>query len=435
MAYSRTKGKHLSIQDRNDILSFLQRNMKLIEIAHYLQCDPRTIAKEVKNHRILKLTSDPNKCIHRMTCHTIGLCGFCTTYECRRCKRKQNCNELCKRFELIPSCKRLYKFPFTCNGCNKRNSCRLNKYEYNSIVANQSYRTTLIESRNHIHLTDEEIEKIDLIVSPLIKNNISPEIILHEHPELGISLTTLYKLIDSNKLSIKNIDLKRKIRRRVRKSKKDKSTKFEPICKTNRYYDDFLECISLYPNLDVWEMDTVEGKKGGKALMTLLQRKTNFMLVFLINSICKEEVSLVFKKIKKRLGDLLFSQTFPIILTDNGREFFDISGIENSYITNERLIRLFFCEPRQSQQKGKIEKNHEHIREIIPKGKEMDFLTEDDVNLISLHINNYLRPSLDFASPFDKARLMLSPKVLSLNKLFKLELRKIILKPSLLIKK
>ena len=182
-------------------------------------------------------------------------------------------------------------------------------------------------------------------------------------------------------------------------------------------------------------MDTVEGKKGGKALMTLLQRKTNFMLVFLINSICKEEVSLVFKKIKKRLGDLLFSQTFPIILTDNGREFFDISGIENSYITNERLIRLFFCEPRQSQQKGKIEKNHEHIREIIPKGKEMDFLTEDDVNLISLHINNYLRPSLDFASPFDKARLMLSPKVLSLNKLFKLELRKIILKPSLLIKK
>ena len=46
MTYSRTKGKHLSIQDRNDILSFLQRNMKLIEIAHYLQCDPRTIAKK-----------------------------------------------------------------------------------------------------------------------------------------------------------------------------------------------------------------------------------------------------------------------------------------------------------------------------------------------------------------------------------------------------
>ena len=40
MIYSRTKGKRLSVQDRNDILSFLQRNIKLIEIARCWQCDP-----------------------------------------------------------------------------------------------------------------------------------------------------------------------------------------------------------------------------------------------------------------------------------------------------------------------------------------------------------------------------------------------------------
>lgn len=86
------------------------------------------------------------------------------------------------------------------------------------------------------------------------------------------------------------------------------------------------------------------------------------------------------------------------------------------------------------KQKGKLEKNHEHIREIIPKGKEMDNLCNNDVNLISLHINNYLRPSLDFASPFMIASLMLNKKVMTLNNLYHLALDKVILKPSLLRK-
>lgn len=311
----------------------------------------------------------------------------------------------------------------------------MNKYEYDPRKANEDYNTRLVESRNHIHLSDQDLERIDRIVSPLIQKNISPEVILHIHPELNISIATLYKLIDLNLLSVKNIDLKRKVRRRIRKPSHIEVKIERPICKTGRFYDDFLSCISLYPHLDIWEMDTVEGKKGCKALMTLLHRKSNLMLIFLIHSICKKEIVRIFNFIKSNLGDSLFSQTFPIILTDNGKEFFDIEGIENSFFTSQRLTRLFFCDSRQSQQKGKIEKNHEHIREIIPKGKEMDFLCDNDVNLMSLHINNYLRPSLDFASPFSIASLMMNKKVMSLNLLYGLDPHQVILKPSLLIKK
>lgn len=64
----------------------------------------------------------------------------------------------------------------------------------------------------------------------------------------------------------------------------------------------------------------------------------------------------------------------------------------------------------------------------------MDNLCENDVNLISLHINNYLRPSLQFASPFMIASLMLDKKVMTINNLYQLELDKVILKPSLLKK-
>lgn len=82
MCYSRNKGKHLTLQDRNDILSCLQRNLKFIEIAHYIHCSPRTISKEIQRSRILKTTSSSNQCIHRFSCHIIGLCGFCLNKEC-----------------------------------------------------------------------------------------------------------------------------------------------------------------------------------------------------------------------------------------------------------------------------------------------------------------------------------------------------------------
>lgn len=291
-----------------------------------------------------------------------------------------NCNQLCKRFDSNSPCSRLKKFPFTCNGCEKKPYCRLNQYEYDPRKANDDYSTRLVESRNHIHLSDQDLKRIDRIVSPLIQKNISPEIILHIHLELDISIATLYKPIDLKLLSVKNIDLKRKVRRRIRKPVKLETKIEKPICKTGRFYDDFLSCISLYPNLDIWEMNTVEGKKGDKALMTLLHRKSNLMLIFLIHSICKKEIVRIINFIKTTLCDSLFSQSFPIILTDNGKEFFDIEGVENSFLTFQCLTRLFFCDSRQSQQKGKIEKNHEHIREIISKGKEMDFLCDNDVN-------------------------------------------------------
>ena len=118
MCYSRTKGKHLTLQDRNDILSCLQRNLKLIEIAHYIHCDPRTISKEIQRNRILKTTSSSNQCIHRFSYHIIGLCGFCLNKECRSCKLN-NCKKNFYFFLLILSLSMFFKL---------YHKTRLNKY-------------------------------------------------------------------------------------------------------------------------------------------------------------------------------------------------------------------------------------------------------------------------------------------------------------------
>lgn len=88
----------------------------------------------------------------------------------------------------------------------------------------------------------------------------------------------------------------------------------------------------------------------------------------------------------------------------------------------------YYCKPRRSNHKGKCEKNHEHFRECVPKGKSMNTLTQKDINYVSDMVNNYPRKSLNFNSPIDIAALSLNKKVLSLNKLTHLNITQAVYK-------
>ena len=428
---TRTKNKHLTQSERIDIENCLDRNLKLKEIAAYIHCDERTVSKEIFRNRELIETKESNKCSLKTICHKHLLCGnnSCIN-DCRKCK-VHNCNLICSCFKKEPNCKRVTRFPFVCNACPKRNTCKLCKYLYIAKEAHEKYEINLVSSRKHIHYSDEEIKTIDEVVSPLIKSGYSPEVILIDYKDKlpEISIATLYKLINEKCLTIRNIDLKRKLRRSYFISKNKEKKKADPKIKEGRYYEDFLEYIGSNPTLNVWELDTVEGRKGGKALMTLLERKSNFMLIFLIESICQEEIIRVFNFIKKSLKSEIYEETFPIILTDNGKEFLDPISIEFDLEENVKVSYLFYCTARHSEQKGKIEKNHEHIREILPKGTDFDFLTDDAVNMVSNNVNNYTRPQFK-CSPLTIITTYTNKKVLKLNNLS--PLKKVLLKPELL---
>ena len=72
------------------------------------------------------------------------------------------------------------------------------------------------------------------------------------------------------------------------------------------------------PDIQVVEMDTVEGKKGGKVLLTMLFRNSKLMIAFLLDDKTSNSVLKVFNWIESILGNYLFEKTFPVILTDNG---------------------------------------------------------------------------------------------------------------------
>jgi IS30 family transposase len=97
---------------------------------------------------------------------------------------------------------------------------------------------------------------------------------------------------------------------------------------------------------------------------------------------------------------ILFGDVFPVLLTDNGGEFSDVFAFENSG-AGIRETRLFFCDPMQSCQKPRVEKNHTMFRDIVPKGKSFDLFTQDTVNLIFSHVNSVKRLSLQGKTPFE----------------------------------
>ena len=68
-------------------------------------------------------------------------------------------------------------------------------------------------------------------------------------------------------------------------------------------------------------MDTVEGIKGHSVLLTLNFIPFNFMIAYKLESQTISEVTNRIKKINKILGYELFYKIFPVILTDNGKEF------------------------------------------------------------------------------------------------------------------
>lgn len=203
---------------------------------------------------------------------------------------------------------------------------------------------------------------------------------------------TIYNYIDAGLLSVGNIDLPRKVRYRVRSRRRP--LRVDKKCYEGRTYEDFLSFMQVNPDTAYVEMDSVEGRKGGKVLLTICFSDSTFMLAFLRDFNTARSVTDVFNRLYDLLGHDVFTELFPVILTDRGSEFTDPMSIEFN-TEGRRRTRVFYCDPQRSDQKGSIEVTHEMIRRIVPKGKALDPFSQADISLMMSHINSYPRKKLN----------------------------------------
>lgn len=428
--------KHLTLSDRIYIEQALIRGDNFRTIAKFLGKDPSTISLEIRRFvewddgRIsLKPGTD---CIHFDSCDKTKMCSHAYGSKCGYC-RLNHCEILCSRYEPF-LCDDLKLPPYVCNSCKLQNTCRASKVYYRAEEAHKRYRTLLSESRAGINMTPEELKELDEFISPLIKQGQPLSHIFSVYGDsIPCSRKTIYNYLDMGIFSVKNIDLPRRVRYKLRKKRRGENP-INYAYRNRRTYKDFLRYTETFPDYEVVEMDTVKGSRdAGKCLMTLLFRKSSFMLIFLLPSCTQKSVQDVFDMLYDRLGPVVFRKTFRIILTDNGPEFKDPWSIEMT-ANRKRRTRIFYCDPYKSNQKGRLEKSHEFIRYIIPKGRSMSKLTAEDVRLMTCHINSVARDGLNGQTPFDLAELLLSEKVLTSLGLRKVSPDRVILKPALLKK-
>lgn len=286
--------KHLTLNDRIYIENELAKGTTFKDIAAFLCKDPTTISKEVRAHRLSDwyhkgtFYNAKNFCIHRYHCQKTNACGkiLLCGIKCASCP---TCNQTCKDFEK-ERCKRLDKAPYVCNGCTKKiNHCTIaHKYYYNGRAADRKYRELLISSRSGINMTKHQLHQKYQIISPLIEQGQSPYQILTNHPELDMSVRSMYTYIDKGLFTARNIDLKRQAKFKPRKCHKTQITDRSVF--THRTYSDFcsLDLSSFV------EMDTVHSsRESNKTLLTLFFTKEKLFLAFLLNRCTKGAVRLI----------------------------------------------------------------------------------------------------------------------------------------------
>lgn len=380
--------KHLSLSERFDIENGLSTRKSFKEIARSIGKDCTTISREIRNHYVVKNTGGIgrqfNNCIYRSTCPNRG----------------KNCNlNNCTEFKE-QKCNLLNKPPYVCNGCKLKNQCTLTKHFYDAAYANNEYLSNLSEVRSGVMIYQNEIDNLNSILTPLIceqKQSIH-QVIINNKNKIMFSDKTIYKYIDLGILNVRNIDLPRKVRFRNR-TKATTVYKIDKKCLENRTYEDFLNYIKEHPDTPIVEMDSVEGKKGGKVLLTIHFVNCSFMLAFIREHNDAQSVIDIFNHLQDILGINKFKELFVVILTDNGSEFSNPKEIEFDIKTGELRTQIFYCHPSSPFEKGACEVNHELLRRILPKGTSFDDLTQNDINLIMSHINSYKRKKLNNVSP------------------------------------
>ena len=366
-----TYAKHLTLDDRNEIQDGLRLGMTFKAIARHIGKDPTTVSKEVKKH---------------MKTHKTAQCTDDTAM-----------------------CPVLVKAPYVCNPCQKRQTCRLLKRIYVAKTAQVEYEELLVEAREGTPLNKEEFYEVDRVVTNGIKKGQHLYHILQTN-DLPTSKSTVYRHLKKGYLSVGSIEFPRVVKfkpRRVRPS--DYVPK---SLRVGRTYDDFL-AYNEENGIKSWvEMDTLIGEVGGKTILTFDFTYCNFMFGILLENKSAIEVTEKITDLKNRFlaEGFKFGGVMPVILTDNGKEFSNVFAIENN-ADNEKETYLFFCDPYQSSQKPHVEKNHTHFRDIVPKGKSFDELTQEKVDFIFSNINGIMRKIYNGKSPYEVFCFMYGEKI------------------------
>ena len=411
-----TTKKHLTLSQRIIIENGLRVGKKIRTIAREAKVSRSTVVREIKAYRYDKLEwscrfGGQNWCEKRHECGVFGVCrgGKGCSGHCGQCK---SCNRYCEEFVPERCLEHYDRAPYVCWGCAYVDRCaRMHTY-YSAELADRKARGLWGEAHAGAIVTSEELHRYDgFIKDGLNKGQSLYAIYLANRTRINCDVRTLYNYLNDGRFSkSRRGDQPRACMIRPRR-KKAKEHKVDRRCRVGRTFEDFVKLLVEDQEAigRVTEMDTLEGRKGGKVIVTFFNVQTMMMFGVLCDTKDSWSVSDALVKIHSAFLDLQFPRIFGILLGDNGPEFSDPEPLEQlSGLTPDGRPagKVFYCDPGRPGQKGGIERNHVEMRKILVKGVSFDCLTQKDVNLLLSHVNSYPRLELGGMSAFGMMRFV-----------------------------
>lgn len=409
----------LTVDDRINLQAAISKGLEMNQITRLLKKNRSTIYRELKTYYSIRDGKhNCEHCVNKDGCLNKNKLG------------NQKQEPTCFKSDI---CFRLSKFPYVCNNCENKEKCNREKRYYDCIKAENRSLRNRIGTRKRKRISIDDISYIDSVVSPLVFNGLSLHHIYQSNETLQTicSERTIRRLVYDRYLEAKAHDL---IRYASFKHNKQYLVHDDRYVKNierlyKRTFTDLQKYLRYHKEIVPVQFDSVIGKISDKqAILTITFPKERFQFGLLIQKSNPDSVYARLHQLFNKLGSKRIKEIFPILLADNGIEFSTFHNLEKFN------LKIYFTNPYRSTDKAACERNHEFIRYIIPKGKTLDNLTQEDLDLMFSHINSYVRESNKNKTPFELIKERFGSEFLELIGIEYVKPNDVILKPKLLKK-
>lgn len=269
---------------------------------------------------------------------------------------------------------------------------------YSPDIAQEQYESNLTKRGTALKIGND-IEFANYIEAKICDEGYSPEAVIGELKVKGnpfktmVCHHTIYNYIDKGvflRLTNKDLPIKGKRKRKYKKIRR------QARASAGTSIDFRDKNILNREEFGHWEMDSVMGsKKSRNAIIALTERKTRQEILFKANDHTAQAVVDYLDALERRWGKL-FPVVFKSITVDNGVEFSFVDGMEKNGRTS-----VFYCHAYSSWERGSNENQNRMVRRKIPKGYNIDELTQEDIEAVEKWINNYPRKIFNYHNSSD----------------------------------
>ncbi len=181
-----------------------------------------------------------------------------------------------------------------------------------------------------------------------------------------------------------------------KKKKKHKNRKRLKVCKLKdrTFIDKRPRIINIRKRVGDTEADfIVSGRDGKGILLVVVCRKIRVVFLEQITKVNIENVHSAFRRIKNRFPEMKSITIDNDILLQKHKELEKLLG-----------VKIYFCHPYHSWEKGTVENTNKHIRKYIPKGSDISKYSKRFISNLEAKLNRRIMKVINFNTPDELLR-------------------------------